>query len=120
MGRLCILGLLVLSCWVAQPSSAAAQTSHLRRLFDAVDKNQDGQLLEQELRQFIGGLESTEYSSSKLDKAVEGAMGRLASSGQGVDWTELEQHSVLQASGSAVVEGLTLASTQQQWTRAWV
>lgn len=92
-----LLVLLVLSsswCCPAAPAAAALDPrSHLRRLFDALDKDHDGQLRQQELKQYIGGL-APEYSSSKLDKAVEGAIGRLDSpdQGLGVDWTELEQH----------------------------
>jgi Ca2+-binding EF-hand superfamily protein len=83
---------LLSSCATGQ---ATDQRSHLRRLFESLDQDHDGQLHKQELRQYIGGL-APEYSDSrsKLDQAVEGAIDRLDSAdiGLGVSRIELEQH----------------------------
>lgn len=92
--HLLVLLLVLSSSWCCPAAPAAVDPrSHLRTLFDALDQDRDGQLRQQELKQYIGGL-APEYSSSKLDQAVEGAIGRLDSpdQGLGVDWTELEQH----------------------------
>lgn len=88
-----LLLLLLLCCSAAQPVSADQQ--HLRRLFDSLDKDHDGELRRQELREYVGELGAPEYShSTKLDQAVEKAIGSLDSPdvGLGVSWTELEQH----------------------------
>jgi hypothetical protein len=102
LSLLVLVLLLLFCCSIAQPASA---DRHLRKLFDSLDKDHDGELRKQELREYIGKLGAPEYShSTKLDQAVEGAIGRLDSPdfGLGVSWTELEQHlhTLLQASGA--------------------
>lgn len=88
-------------CWAqaaattrASPQGASS-SNHLQQLFDSLDSDQDGQLRKQELRLLVSRL-SPEYtaSSSTLDAAVEGVIGRLDSPdvGLGVSQLELEQH----------------------------
>jgi hypothetical protein len=86
---LVLVGHQLLCCPVADEGSMG----HLRQLFDKVDKDHDGQLHEPELRQFISRL-ALSFDNSKLDRAVEGAIGRLDSPdhGIGVSQAELEHH----------------------------
>jgi hypothetical protein len=88
---LVLLGLLSGSCFL---TAANGEDGHLRRLFESLDKDHDGQLMRQELKQYIGSLAPEYSSSTKLDQAVEAAIGRLDSPdvGFGVSWKELEHH----------------------------
>lgn len=76
------------------PGSPAEPDPHLRKLFAALDKDHDGQLIKSELRSYIKNTDSSYSSSTTLDQAVERAIGRLDSPdvGLGVSRTELEQH----------------------------
>lgn len=97
---LLLVALLSGSCLLLTAAAAGeavphGDQDHLRRLFDTLDKDHDGQLRRQELKQYIGGL--AEYSSSsklELDQAVQAAIGRLDSPDVGLDvsWKELEHH----------------------------
>ena len=98
---LVLLGLLSGSCFL---TAANGEDDHLRRLFESLDRDHDGQLMRQELKQYIGSLAPEYSSSTKLDQAVEAAIGRLDSPdvGFGVSWKELEHHlhTLLQVRGS--------------------
>lgn len=98
---LVLLGLLSGSCFL---TAAIGEDDHLRRLFESLDRDHDGQLMRQELKQYIGSLAPEYSSSTKLDQAVEAAIGRLDSPdvGFGVSWKELEHHlhTLLQVRGS--------------------
>lgn len=102
LGFLLLLSLAVCGAVAGSPAAAGtasgADADHLRRLFDSLDKDHDGQLRRSELRQAVDllGTDSNyaEGSSNKLDAAVSGAIQRLDSPdvGLGVSETELEQH----------------------------
>lgn len=94
-----LLLLALSSCWVvtaastsAGPRTSTSSSSHLQRLFNALDSDTDGQLRKHELRQYI----HTQHLSTPghLDGAVDGVIDALDSPdvGLGVSPLELEQH----------------------------
>lgn len=92
---LLIVSVLLVWCPGHLLGSSSHASGHLRKLFDSLDKDHDGQLQQQELSSYIVSL-APEFTNSnqQLQRAVAGAIGRLDSpdAGLGVSQAELEQH----------------------------